>query len=136
MNIKIILCDETLCCLVESYKHFGEPVSSIFRVEDLKMEAAGFTDTMIISCQTTRRHVPEESNLDEAWRYAQLDNNCYVVGRDIVSSDLARVCKTEIDSRLVQGLFQHQTGSEAHTVFSPSAARGAFPQSKAVEKVS
>jgi hypothetical protein len=99
------------------------------------MEASDSADTMVNTYQTTRRQAPQESNLNEEWRCGELDNNFYVVGRDILQSDLARGWAIEFDPRLVHGLLPPD-GSGTHTVFFPSGARGFFPDSKAVQKVS
>jgi hypothetical protein len=57
----------------------GESVTSMFGVEDVYLEA-DFSEMLVTFCQTTRRHVPEDSVLhihnNKKLRYYKLSLHC------------------------------------------------------------
>jgi hypothetical protein len=55
--------DVASCCLVEIYRRFRGVAASIIGVIALIMEAASTSETSVNFYQTTRRYIPEDSQL-------------------------------------------------------------------------
>jgi hypothetical protein len=65
--LKTVFWDFTSHSREDCYRHFGG--SSSLWQSNLKMEVACSSGTRVTTCQTTRRHIPEDSSIQERNRF-------------------------------------------------------------------